>query len=133
MTEVTKTPESGAETSSKKSRKAAVIAGSAGVLGIAGVFAFANWTDNESVGANFTSGEFALEISTEQNPEGEWINWQSDTVSYANLADGAPELLDPWAPGDQRGASFAVRLRQGSCRRRSVVLLDEEAPQERQH
>ncbi|GAB3056447.1 hypothetical protein [Sediminivirga luteola] len=95
----------------KRRKKAAVIAGSIGVLGVAGAFAFANWTDSESIGATFSGGEFDLEVAVEKNGDGDWI-WQSDTdaVDFADLADGNPALSDPWGPGDVRAAEFAVRL-----------------------
>lgn len=112
-------------TAASKGQKAkkAGIAG-AGLLGI-GVLASvavlgtgANWQDQESVGADFDSGSFNLQVSTATTDgfvDGDTVDPIKDLGIYAG----------PWGPGDTASSSFELRLEPGTTHD-AVIDLQEE-------
>lgn len=89
-------------------RKKAAVLGVAGVVGIGAALTMANWTDEESAGAELSAGEFELEIST----DGE--NWQTGTTVSSYEVIDAIDSIDAWGPGDYAEGVIQVRLAEGT-------------------
>lgn len=85
---------------------AAVIVGTAGTLATS-----ANWNDAEAVGGNLESGDFNLQVATDQDAQGNWIWQDSEQGDYA-LIDGADlGFFDgAWGPNESEEQEFAARL-----------------------
>lgn len=104
----------------KQKMKRAGIAGG-GLLGIGALASVAlmgtgaNWTDSEVVGAEFDSGSFNLQVSTDDR-----ATWEdNDTVgTFADL-----DLFSgPWGPGDTDSAQFSVQLDEDTSHNASLEL-----------
>lgn len=104
--------------SRRRHRKIAAILAGGLVLGVGTMTTLASWNDSEYVTANFSSGVFKLQGST----DGESFSDHASAASPASLTFTAP--FDILAPGDTVYAPYAVRLTADTTNAATVTITN---------
>lgn len=120
MTENLNTPANASAERRNKAKKAGIAGG--GLLGIGAIATVAilgtgaNWQDSESVGADFNSGSFNLQVQT-ATTDGFVDGDSIDPFEDLGITPG------PWGPGDTASADFQLQLEDGTTHN-AVITLD---------